>query len=162
MRRSASTHRVEWQLLTCSSSYMRRSFDGLALAVQERLGEDPQSGSLFVFIKSQSGSSGLIASLLRASRGRGRRRLRRRRSSRWPRTDGEVDRYGDVTAERPALLIWPERIFACSGHLPVSPFCISGISSQRQGVLLCREVLPLQDSPFRTGSFVHIRAREAS
>lgn len=105
MRRSASTHRVEWQLLTCSSSYMRRSFDGLALAVQERLGEDPQSGSLFVFIKSQSGSSGLIASLLRASRGRGRRRLRRRRSSRWPRTDGEVDRYGDVTAERPALLI---------------------------------------------------------
>lgn len=29
---------------------MRRSFDGLALAVQERLGEDPQSGSLFVFI----------------------------------------------------------------------------------------------------------------
>ena len=29
---------------------MRRSFDGLALAVRERLGEDPQSGSLFVFI----------------------------------------------------------------------------------------------------------------
>ncbi len=29
---------------------MRRSFDGLALAVQERLGEDPQSGAVFVFI----------------------------------------------------------------------------------------------------------------
>jgi transposase len=28
---------------------MRRSFDGLALAAQEHLGEDPQSGALFVF-----------------------------------------------------------------------------------------------------------------
>jgi transposase len=28
---------------------MRRSFDALALAVQERLALDPQSGSLFVF-----------------------------------------------------------------------------------------------------------------
>lgn len=28
---------------------MRRSFDGLALAVREGLGEDPQSGSLFCF-----------------------------------------------------------------------------------------------------------------
>lgn len=28
---------------------MRRSFDGLALAVRERLGEDPQSGALFCF-----------------------------------------------------------------------------------------------------------------
>lgn len=29
---------------------MRRSFDGLALAARERLGEDPQSGALFVFL----------------------------------------------------------------------------------------------------------------
>lgn len=29
---------------------MRRSFDALALAAQERLGEDPQSGAIFVFI----------------------------------------------------------------------------------------------------------------
>jgi transposase len=29
---------------------MRRSFDGLALAVRELLGEDPQSGALFVFV----------------------------------------------------------------------------------------------------------------
>ena len=29
---------------------MRRSFDGLALAAQEHLGEDPQSGALFVFV----------------------------------------------------------------------------------------------------------------
>lgn len=28
---------------------MRRSFDGLALAAQQHLGEDPQSGALFVF-----------------------------------------------------------------------------------------------------------------
>ena len=28
---------------------MRRGFDGLALAAQEQLGEDPQSGALFVF-----------------------------------------------------------------------------------------------------------------
>jgi len=28
---------------------MRRSFDGLALAAQERLGQDPFSGALFVF-----------------------------------------------------------------------------------------------------------------
>lgn len=28
---------------------MRRSFDGLALAAREHLGEDPQSGALFVF-----------------------------------------------------------------------------------------------------------------
>ncbi len=33
---------------------MRRSFDGLALAVQERLGEEPQSGSLFVFINKRA------------------------------------------------------------------------------------------------------------
>lgn len=29
---------------------MRRSFDGLALAAQEHLGEDPQSGALFAFV----------------------------------------------------------------------------------------------------------------
>lgn len=29
---------------------MRRAFDGLSLAAQEHLGEDPQSGALFVFV----------------------------------------------------------------------------------------------------------------
>ena len=29
---------------------MRRSFDGLAVAAKEHLGEDPQSGALFVFV----------------------------------------------------------------------------------------------------------------
>jgi transposase len=29
---------------------MRRSFDGLALAAKEHLGEDPQSGALYVFV----------------------------------------------------------------------------------------------------------------
>jgi transposase len=29
---------------------MRRSFDALALAAEERLGEDPRSGAIFVFI----------------------------------------------------------------------------------------------------------------
>jgi transposase len=29
---------------------MRRSFDGLCLAAKELLGEDPQSGSLYVFV----------------------------------------------------------------------------------------------------------------
>ncbi len=29
---------------------MRRSFDGLALATKQVLGEDPQSGALFVFV----------------------------------------------------------------------------------------------------------------
>lgn len=29
---------------------MRRSFDGLALAAKEHLGEDPRSGALFVFV----------------------------------------------------------------------------------------------------------------
>ncbi len=33
---------------------MRRSFDGLALAVQERLGEDPMGGALFVFINKRA------------------------------------------------------------------------------------------------------------
>ena len=29
---------------------MRRGFDGLAMSAQEHLGEDPQSGALFVFV----------------------------------------------------------------------------------------------------------------
>jgi transposase len=29
---------------------MRRSFDGLSLAAQQHIGEDPQSGALFVFV----------------------------------------------------------------------------------------------------------------
>jgi transposase len=29
---------------------MRKSFDGLALAARQVLGEDPQSGTLFVFV----------------------------------------------------------------------------------------------------------------
>jgi transposase len=29
---------------------MRRNFDGLALATRQLLGEDPQSGALFVFV----------------------------------------------------------------------------------------------------------------
>lgn len=33
---------------------MRRSFDGLALAAQQHLGEDPQSGALFVFTNKRS------------------------------------------------------------------------------------------------------------
>ena len=33
---------------------MRRSFDGLALAAREVLGEDPQSGALFVFVNKRS------------------------------------------------------------------------------------------------------------
>jgi transposase len=33
---------------------MRRSFDGLALAVRELLGEDPQSGALFCFVNKRA------------------------------------------------------------------------------------------------------------
>jgi transposase len=33
---------------------MRRSFDALALATRQLLGEDPQSGALFVFINKRS------------------------------------------------------------------------------------------------------------
>jgi transposase len=33
---------------------MRKSFDGLALAVRECLGEDPQSGAIFVFINKRA------------------------------------------------------------------------------------------------------------
>jgi transposase len=33
---------------------MRRSFDGLAQAVRERFGEDPESGALFVFINKRA------------------------------------------------------------------------------------------------------------
>lgn len=38
------------RIFVCSEPQdMRRSFDGLALAAQEHLGQDPQSGALFVF-----------------------------------------------------------------------------------------------------------------
>jgi transposase len=38
------------RIFVCSQPQdMRRSFDGLALAAQEHLGQDPQSGALFVF-----------------------------------------------------------------------------------------------------------------
>jgi len=33
---------------------MRRSFDGLALATQQVLGEDPQSGALFCFVNKRA------------------------------------------------------------------------------------------------------------
>jgi transposase len=33
---------------------MRRSFDGLGLVVQQVLGEDPQSGALFVFVSKRA------------------------------------------------------------------------------------------------------------
>ncbi len=33
---------------------MRRSFDGLALATRELLGEDPQSGALYVFVNKRA------------------------------------------------------------------------------------------------------------
>ena len=33
---------------------MRRSFDGLALAARQVLGEDPQSGALFVFVNKRA------------------------------------------------------------------------------------------------------------
>ncbi|HMR77201.1 MAG TPA: IS66 family insertion sequence element accessory protein TnpB [Polyangiaceae bacterium] len=39
------------RIFVCSEPQdMRRSFDGLALAAREHLGEDPQSGALFAFI----------------------------------------------------------------------------------------------------------------
>jgi transposase len=38
------------RIFVCSEPQdMRRSFDGLALAAQEHLGQDPRSGALFVF-----------------------------------------------------------------------------------------------------------------
>ena len=38
------------RIFVCSEPQdMRRSFDGLSLAAQEHLGQDPQSGALFVF-----------------------------------------------------------------------------------------------------------------
>lgn len=33
---------------------LRRSFDGLALAARQRLGEDPQSGALFCFLNKRA------------------------------------------------------------------------------------------------------------
>jgi transposase len=39
------------RILVCTVPQdMRKSFDGLALAAQKVLGEDPQSGALFVFV----------------------------------------------------------------------------------------------------------------
>jgi transposase len=39
------------RILVCTQPQdMRRSFDGLALAVRQVLGEDPQSGALLVFV----------------------------------------------------------------------------------------------------------------
>jgi transposase len=39
------------RILVCTVPQdMRRSFDGLALAARQVLGEDPQSGALFVFL----------------------------------------------------------------------------------------------------------------
>ena len=39
------------RVLVCTTPQdMRRSFDGLALAARTSVGEDPQSGALFVFI----------------------------------------------------------------------------------------------------------------
>ena len=39
------------RILVCTVPQdMRRSFDGLALAVKQLLGEEPQSGALYVFI----------------------------------------------------------------------------------------------------------------
>jgi transposase len=34
----------------CEPQDLRRSFDGLALAAKERIGEDPQSGALFCYV----------------------------------------------------------------------------------------------------------------
>ena len=43
------------RIFVCTSPQdMRRSFDGLAQAVRERLGEDPESGALFVFINKRA------------------------------------------------------------------------------------------------------------
>lgn len=38
------------RIFVCADAQdMRRGFDGLALAAQQQLGEDPQSGALFIF-----------------------------------------------------------------------------------------------------------------
>lgn len=43
------------RVLVCTAPQdMRRSFDRLALVVKESLGDDPQSGSLFVFVGKSS------------------------------------------------------------------------------------------------------------
>lgn len=39
---------------------MRRSFDGLALAARDTLGEDPQSGALFVFVNKKRNRSKVL------------------------------------------------------------------------------------------------------
>jgi transposase len=43
------------RILICTQPQdMRRSFDGLALATGELLGEDPQSGALYVFVSKRA------------------------------------------------------------------------------------------------------------
>ena len=43
------------RIFVCTSPQdMRRSFDGLALAVRERLGEEPECGAVFVFINKRA------------------------------------------------------------------------------------------------------------
>lgn len=43
------------RIFVCTEAQdLRRSFDGLALAARERLGEDPQSGALFCFVNRRS------------------------------------------------------------------------------------------------------------
>ena len=43
------------RIFVCTSPQdMRRSFDGLAVAVRERLDEDPESGAVFVFINKRA------------------------------------------------------------------------------------------------------------
>jgi transposase len=43
------------RVFVCASPQdMRRSFDGLALATKQLLGEEPQSGALFVFVNKRA------------------------------------------------------------------------------------------------------------
>lgn len=43
------------RILVCTEPQdMRRSFDGLALAVRQAMGEDPQSGALFCFVNKRA------------------------------------------------------------------------------------------------------------
>ena len=43
------------RIFVCTSPQdMRRSFDGLALAVRERMGEDPESGAVFAFVNKRA------------------------------------------------------------------------------------------------------------
>lgn len=43
------------RILVCTTPQdMRRSFDGLALAAKQELGQDPRTGTLFVFLNKRS------------------------------------------------------------------------------------------------------------